>query len=94
MKRLLLSLITITYLFPIVALAGEVTTHLRIEGMHCALCAPAVSKALKQVDGVKTVDVSVTEKRAVVVTDDTVATAALTAAVANAGFSATVATGN
>jgi copper chaperone CopZ len=90
MKRLLLSFITITYLFPVGVLAGEVTTRLRIEGMNCALCAPAVTKALKQVEGVRTVDVSVTEKRAVVVTDETVATATLTAAVAKAGFSATV----
>ncbi|MBI5503757.1 MAG: cation transporter, partial [Deltaproteobacteria bacterium] len=52
---------------------------------------PAVTKALKQIDGVKSVDVSVGEGTAVVVADNAVKSESLIAAVAKAGFSATVA---
>jgi copper chaperone CopZ len=71
------------------ATAGNVTTTLTIEGMHCALCAPAVTKALERVDGVKSVEVSVEDKRAVVVADEAIEPEALVAAVAKAGFEAT-----
>ncbi len=87
-KGIVLSLVL---LLPVAALAGDAATTLAIDGMHCAVCAPAVTKALKQVDGVKTVDVSLAEKRAVVVAADTVKPELLVAAVAKVGFSATVA---
>ncbi len=82
---------SLVLLWPLIALAGDATTTLVIDGMHCALCAPAVTKALKQVNGVKTVDVSLADKRAVVVADDAVKPETLIAAVAKAGFSTTVA---
>jgi copper chaperone CopZ len=90
----LLALVTIALLFPVCAAAGEVTTRLIIDGMHCALCAPAVTKALKQVAGVTAVTVSATDRQAVVVADDSIKAEALIAAVAKAGFSATVAKDN
>jgi copper chaperone CopZ len=93
MKRIL-ALVAVALLMPICAAAGEVTTRLVIDGMHCALCAPAITKALKQVEGVKAVNVSATDTQAVVVADESVKTAALIAAVSKAGFSATVAKEN
>jgi periplasmic mercuric ion binding protein len=91
MNGLRAGLVTVALLVPMAARAGEATTTLVIDGMHCAVCAPAVTKALKQVDGVRAVDVSVSEKRAVVVADESVQSEMLIAAVAKAGFSATVA---
>lgn len=85
--------VSLVLLSPLTALARDAATTLAIDGMHCALCAPAVTKSLRQVDGVKTVDVSVDEKQAVVVADDTVKSESLIAAVASVGFAATVAEG-
>ena len=42
------------------------TVTLKVEGMTCVFCVPAVKKALKMVPGVKKADVSYKEKRAVV----------------------------
>lgn len=92
MNALRVGLVALTLLVPMATFAGEATTTLVIDGMHCALCGPAVRKALQQVDGVKTVDVSVSDKRAVVVADQSVQSRTLIAAVAKAGFSATVGT--
>lgn len=88
------TLAIVAVLVPMVAAAGERTTRLEIEGMHCSLCAPAVTKALKDVEGVKSATVSLADEEAVVVADESVTAEALTAAVAKAGFSATLATGN
>lgn len=94
MKRTIKGIVvSLVLLSPLGAFAGDTATTLVIEGMHCALCAPAVTKALKQVDGVKSVDVSLAEKRAVIRADDAVKPESLIAAVAKAGFSATVAEG-
>jgi copper chaperone CopZ len=87
------ALVTLAIARPMAALAGDTTTTLAIDGMHCGLCASAVIKALKQVGGVKTVEVSVSDKRAVVVADDSVQSDALVAAVGSAGFTAAVAAG-
>lgn len=37
-----------------------------VEGMHCATCPVAVRTALKRLDGVRDVQVSISEKRAIV----------------------------
>ena len=84
------TLALVALLVPMAAAAGETTTRLAIQGMHCALCAPAVTKALQGVEGVKDVRVSADDKQAVVVIDESVTAEALTAAVAKAGFTATV----
>lgn len=47
--------------------AGEKTTILKIDGMTCSLCVPAVKKALETTDGVKKADVIYKEAKAVVV---------------------------
>jgi copper chaperone CopZ len=89
--KILFALVALALLLPIGAVAGERTMQLRIDGMHCSLCAPAIAKALEQVEGVENVNVSVSEKRAVVMADDSVTAEALIAAVAKAGFTASLA---
>ena len=75
-------------------MAGDATTTLVVDGMTCGFCVPAVTKALRQVDGVKTVQVSLADKQAVVVAKESVKPDVLIAAVANAGFLARVAERN
>ena len=70
------------------AWAGERTVNLKVDGMSCALCAPAARKALEKVSGVKSAKVE--GDRAMVVADDKVQDADLVKAIAGAGFSATV----
>jgi mercuric ion binding protein len=70
------------------AWAGERTVNLKVDGMSCAMCAPAARKALEKVNGVKSAKVE--GDRATVVADDKVQNADLVKAVAGAGFSATV----
>ncbi len=95
MKRtvefLLLAFSALGSLAPVAALAGDVTTTLAIRDMTCSLCAPAVTRALKEVTGVKSVEVSLDERRVVVLADEAVSAEALVAAVGRAGFTATVA---
>jgi P-type Cu+ transporter len=70
------------------AWAGERTVNLKVEGMSCAMCAPAAKKALEKVNGVQAAQVE--GSRATVVADETVQDADLVKAIAGAGFSATV----
>ena len=70
------------------AWAGERTVNLKVDGMSCAMCAPATKKALEKVSGVKSARVE--GDRATVVADDKVQDAALVKAIEGAGFSATV----
>lgn len=93
MKRSL-SLLVLTLLSPAYALARDVTTRLTVSDMHCPACPPAVTKALKQVSGVRDVTVSVAEGTPTVVANESVSSSALIDAVAKAGFSATVASEN
>jgi len=74
--------------FSVTAWAGERTVNLKVDGMSCAMCAPAARKALEQVNGVKSAQVE--GDRATVVADEKVQEADLVKAVAGAGFSATV----
>ena len=70
------------------AWAGERTVGLKVDGMSCAMCAPAARKALEKVDGVKSAKVA--DGQATVVADDKVQDADLLKAIEGAGFSATV----
>ena len=69
------------------AWAGERTVNLKVDGMSCAMCAPAARKALEKVDGVKSAQVE--GDRATIVADDKVQDADLVKAIEGAGFSAT-----
>ncbi len=59
---------------------------LTVEGMHCAACAEAVSRALKSVKGVKSATVNFATERALVEIDDTKDFRDLVTAVENAGY--------
>jgi len=61
---------------------------LHIEGMTCAHCVHHVEEALKTVQGVKSVKVSLKAKTAAVEHEDKVTLAVLKAAVEKAGYSA------
>jgi Cu+-exporting ATPase len=73
------------------ALAADVQRTLALSGLTCAACSAAVTKALKQVEGVR--DASVNEERtqAVVVADESVPPERLVEAVTRLGYGARVA---
>lgn len=50
--------------------AANKTTTIRIEGMHCKMCAASVTKALKATAGVETVAVSFEKGETVIQYDD------------------------
>ncbi len=64
---------------------------LKVEGMMCAHCVKHVKDALEKVEGVKSADVDLKKKRAVVELAAEVADEALVAAVAEAGYEAKIA---
>jgi len=65
-----------------------------VEGMSCQNCVQSVTSALKSVPGVRAVQVSLQDKRAIVAADPAQAGAArLAAAVVAAGFQASTASG-
>ena len=72
------------------ALAGEVHTTLALSGLSCVTCSTAVTKALKQMTGVRAVEVSEDRQRATVIADDSVPAEALTEAVRQLGYGAEV----
>ena len=59
---------------------------IKIEGMTCNHCKMNVEKALKQVVGVKAVEVSLFLKQAELETEETVNQTALKQAIVNAGY--------
>ena len=76
-----------------VALAGEQTINLKIDGMSCGMCPPAAEKALKEVTGVKSAKVALEEGgKAEVTCDETVKGEDLVKAIdaAGHGFTAQV----
>lgn len=72
------------------ALAEQQTVTLAVEKMNCPLCPFTVSKAIKNVEGVTSVDVDYDSKTAEVTFDDAVTdVTTLAAASTNAGYPAT-----
>ena len=65
---------------------SKVTKTIFIEGMSCGHCSKRVEKALKAVKGVKTVSVSLEEKKAEVVLKTDIPDDILKAAVEDVGF--------
>ena len=74
------------------ALAGQARTTLALSGLTCAACPPAVTKALKQVEGVRDVSINDDRTKAVVVADESVRPQALAEAVRRLGYGAQVVT--
>lgn len=88
-KQLLMAIVGVLALvFSVTVWAGERTVSLKVDGMSCAMCAPAARKALEKVNGVKAAKVE--GSRATVVADEKVQDTDLVKAIAGAGFSATV----
>ncbi len=73
------------------AFAADVQRTLALSGLTCTACSAAVTKALKQVEGVRDVTVSEDRTRAVVVADEAVSEDKLVAAVTRLGYEARVA---
>lgn len=89
MKKLCVTLVGICALaLSIPAWAGERTVDLKVDGMSCAMCAPAAKKALKKVEGVKSAEIE--GDRATVVVEEKVKETDLVKAIKSAGFTATV----
>jgi Cu+-exporting ATPase len=69
---------------------SDQTRVYKVEGMTCALCNKAIQKSLRQVEGVKSVDVDRATKRVTVRTAPTVEPNSLKHAIESAGsFTAT-----
>ena len=89
MKKLCVTLVSICALaLSLPACAGARTVDLKVDGMSCALCAPAAKKALKKVDGVTSAEIE--GDRATVVVEEKVKETDLVKAIERAGFTATV----
>jgi len=73
--------------------AADVQRTLALSGLTCTACSAAVTKALKQVEGVRDVTVNDDRTQAVVVVDESVSPGALVAVVERAGFKATLSNG-
>jgi len=56
-----------------------------VEGMTCALCGKAISKSLREVEGVREIQVDQDAERVIVVTSPEVAADSLLAAIESAG---------
>lgn len=65
---------------------SKITKTIFIEGMSCGHCAKRVEEALKAVKGVKSVNVSLEEKKADVVLKIDISNEILKAAVEDVGF--------
>ncbi len=74
-----------------IALAAGVQRTLALSGLTCVACSAAVTKALKQVGGVRDVSINDDRTQATVIADESVPSAALIEAVEKAGYKATVA---
>lgn len=74
------------------AIAAEQTVKLDVQGMTCASCPYQVKSALKKVEGVTKIEVTLANNQAVVTFDDEKADiAALTKATSDAGFPSSLA---
>ena len=62
------------------------TTEIKIDGMSCSHCVNRIETALKRINGVKTVDISLEGKTALVEHDETILPALLFETVTETGF--------
>lgn len=89
MKKITLAFALVIVSLPVLAKPQMVT--LDLPTMNCAMCPITIKKALTQVEGVITVEVSYKRKRALVTFKDTrTSAAALAEATANAGYPSTI----
>ena len=71
-KSLTIALFAATMLVPSVSMAAEQTVKLSVPGMTCASCPYMVKDAVSMVDGVKTVEATMTDRSATVTFDNAV----------------------
>jgi len=92
MKKLfIIATLSVISLFASPLQAANQTVKLSLPGMTCPVCPVTVKKAINNVKGVNTVDVSLENKTAVVTFDNAMTNAeALTDATADAGYPSTV----
>ena len=67
---------------------NKITKTIFIEGMHCAHCSKRVEEALKAIKGVKSVEISLEEKKAEVILKSDVKDEVLKQSIENIGFEA------
>lgn len=84
MRTLILILITT------ITLLADKTSVIEVAGMHCPLCTTSVKKAVKKVDGVKSVKVRLNLKRVFVVYDDSVEMKEILDAIATTSYKGVV----
>jgi len=90
-KIFIFTLLSVSALFVTPLQAAIQTVTLSLPGMNCAVCPITVKKALKNIQGVNTVEVNFDSKKAVVKFDDAKTnTEALTKATTDAGYPSTV----
>ena len=90
-KRFIIATLSAIALFASPLQAANQTVKLSLPGMTCPVCPVTVKKAINNVKGVNTVDVSLENKTAVVTFDNAMTNAeALTDATADAGYPSTV----
>lgn len=65
---------------------NKITKTIFIEGMHCAHCSKRVEEALKTIKGVKSVVISLEEKKAEVILKTDVEDEVLKQSIENIGF--------
>ncbi len=92
----LIALLAVVFMLSGPSLAGETkSVTLKVEGMTCKLCVPAVKKSLSDLEGVKSVDVSLEQKKAYVEYEEGTATVQkMIDAVKDAGYDAGVLKGD
>jgi copper chaperone len=90
MKRIAVVLLFGLIVVGVTFAGSEKSVKIEVSDMHCKKCVDKVEKALKGIDGVKEVSVSLEKKSAEVVLSEnaTVSTEKLVQVVADAGFSA------
>jgi copper chaperone CopZ len=75
------------WLFAGTLLAKDATSDLKVPAMNCAACTVVIKKALTQIKGVKTVDLNVDKRTAIIVYEDTqVKQAEIQKTIEKAGF--------
>jgi copper chaperone CopZ len=83
-KRILTAALVVS-MAAVTAWAGDKTVELKVKGMSCEACPPAVSSAVKGVKGVKACNVDLKTGKASVTADESVKNEDLDKAVADAG---------
>lgn len=89
MQKRILTAALVVGMTAVTVWAGDKTVELKVKGMACEACPPAVSSAVKGVKGVKACNVDLKSGKASVTADESVKNEDLVKAVTDAGHSFT-----